>query len=88
MILILLIRLEKGLPDLEPIRCRGFGRVWKALDKTSNSYVAIKQLPLSIDDKVIENEWKVLSKCESPFVVRYYDVVNSDNELWVRCLLF
>lgn len=87
MILILLRRLDRGLRDLEPIRYRGFGRVWKALNKTSNAYVAIKQVPLIINDKVIENEWKVLSKCDSPFVVRYYDVMNSDNELWVCCFI-
>ena len=61
--------------------------MWKALNKTSNAYVAIKQVPLIINDKVIENEWKVLSKCDSPFVVRYYDVMNSDNELWVCCFI-
>lgn len=88
MTLFLLGRLERGLRDLEPIRYRGFGEVWKALDKTSNAYVAIKRVPLIIDDGLIENEWRVLSKCESPFIIRYHDVAYSDNELWVRHILF
>ena len=56
------------------------------MDKKSNVLVAIKQIVASIDDKVVENESKILKKCNSPYIVRYYNIVNSENELWVRVL--
>lgn len=63
-----------------------FGKVYVAMDKTMNVLVAIKQIVASIDDKVVENESKILKECNSPYIVRYYSIVNSENELWVRVL--
>lgn len=57
-----------------------------AMDKKSNVLVAIKQIVASIDDKDVERESQILKECNSPYIVRYYNIVNSENELWVRVL--
>ena len=69
-------------------RGSGFGEVFVALSKQSNVYVAIKKVKLLSDDKRIETESILLKECQSPFIVRYYDVIRRERELWVRRLLF
>ena len=59
-----------------------------ALNKQSNVYVAIKKVKWLSDDKRIETESTLLKECQSPLIVRYYDVIRRENELWVRRLLF
>ena len=56
------------------------------MDKKSNVLVAIKQIVASINDKDVERESQILKECNSPYIVRYYNIVNSENELWVRVL--
>lgn len=63
-----------------------FGKVYVAMDKKSNILVAIKQIVASIDDKDVERESQILKECNSPYIVRYYNIVNSENELWVGVL--
>ena len=62
----------------------GFGEVFVALDKTSNMLVAIKKVKLLVEDKRLESESQLLRKCQSPLIVRYYDVLRREGELWVR----
>ena len=59
-----------------------------ALSRQSNVYVAIKKVKLLSDDKRIETESALLKECQSPFIVRYSDVLRRENELWVRRLLY
>ena len=33
---------------------------------------------------LIENESRLLQECNSKYIVRYYDVIRKDNEVWVR----
>ena len=54
-----------------------------ALDKTSNDLVAIKRVKVMTDDDAIANESKMLKGCQSRFIVRYYDVLRREGELWV-----
>ena len=54
-----------------------------ALDKTSNDLVAIKRVRVMTEDDAIANESKMLKECQSRFVVRYYDVLKREGELWV-----
>ena len=65
------------------MRCRGFGEVYKAFDKGSGVYVAVKKARLLLDDAVIRRESEMLTNCFSPFIVRYKGVVHNENELWV-----
>ena len=65
------------------MRGRGFGEVYKAFDKGSGVYVAVKKTRLLLDDAVIRRESEMLTNCFSPFIVRYNGVIRNGNELWV-----
>lgn len=66
---------------------RGFGEVFVALSKKSNEKVAIKKVKLVSNDTLIEKESQLLKECHSRYIVRYYEVLKKENELWVCCLL-
>lgn len=57
--------------------------MYKALDKRSGMYVAIKKTTLIAEEETVQSESKLLMKCNTPFIVRYNGVVRSKNELWV-----
>lgn len=61
----------------------GFGIVYKALDKRSGMYVAIKKTTLIAEEETAQPESKLFMKCNTPFIVRCNGVVRSKNELWV-----
>lgn len=63
---------------------RGFGEVYKALEKRSGMYVAIKKIRLLGYSASLPPEQEILLKCNSPFIVRYIGVIPNENELWVR----
>ena len=65
----------------------GFGEVFVALDKSSNDLVAIKKLKVVLDENEIVSESKLLKECQSRYIVRYYDVVEREGELWVCCFI-
>lgn len=56
-----------------------FGEVYVAFDKKSDCFVAIKKMKGEVD----ESRLKALKNCFSRYVVRYYDVVREEGELWV-----
>ena len=61
----------------------GFGEVFLALDKTSNELVAIKKTKIIATPDEVMKESRILKECKSKFIVRYFDVVEQTNELWV-----
>ena len=65
------------------IRVSGFGEVFVALDKSSNDLVAIKRVKMVMEDDQIASESKLLKECQSRYIVRYYDVMRMESELWV-----
>ena len=54
-----------------------------ALDKSSNDLVAIKRVKMMMDDEQIASESELLKECQSRYIVRYYDVLRREGELWV-----
>ena len=54
-----------------------------ALDKSSNDLVAIKRVKMVMDDNEIASESELLKECQSRYIVRYYDVIRREGELWV-----
>ena len=62
---------------------RRFGEVYKALDKDTGMYVAVKKVKLPASEKELQYESDLLMKCDSPFIVRYNRVIHEENELWV-----
>ena len=75
---------EKGEYETTRIRGSGFGEVFVALDRTSNDLVAIKRVKMVMEDDQIASESKLLKECQSRYIVRYYDVLRREGELWVR----
>ena len=57
--------------------------MYKALDKGSGMYVAVKKAKLFANEKELLSESKLLMKCNSPFIVRYNGAIRKENELWV-----
>ena len=58
-----------------------------ALHKASHMLVAIKKVKPLLNEDELENEWKLLKECQSRYIVRYYDVMRMESELWVCCCL-
>ena len=58
-----------------------------ALDKSSNDLVTIKRVKMMMEDDQIASESKLLKECQSRYIVRYYDVMKMESELWVCCCL-
>ena len=54
-----------------------------ALDKSSNDLVAIKRVKMVLDGNAVESESRLLKECQSRYIVRYYDVLRREGELWV-----
>ena len=63
---------------------RGFGEVYKAFDKGSGVYVAVKKTRLLESDEELQSESMLLMKCNSPFIVRYNRAIRKENEFWVK----
>ena len=57
--------------------------MYKAFDKGSGVYVAVKITRLLKSDKELQSESELLMKCSSPFIVRYNGAIRKENELWV-----
>ena len=66
------------------MRGRGFGEVYKAFDKGSGVYVAVKKTRLLESDEELRSESEMLTNCFSPFIVRYNGAIQNGNELWVK----
>ena len=75
----------KGKGWMGMMRGSGFGEVFVALDKKSNDLVAIKRVKMVMEDEEIASESKLLKECQSRYIVRYYDVLRREGELWVCC---
>ena len=69
------------------LRGRGFGEVFVALDKSSNDLVAIKKVKVTGYNNEIESETRLLRECRSRYIVSFYDMIQTEGELWVRCCL-
>lgn len=69
--------------EIDGFRGSGFGEVFVALDKTSNDLVAIKKVKMVMNDSDMDGESRLLKESRSRFIVRYYDVLKREGELWV-----
>ena len=56
-----------------------------ALNRLSYDLVAIKKMKMVTNVALIENESRLLQECNSKYIVRYYDVMRMESELWVCC---
>lgn len=56
-----------------------------ALDTISGERVVVKKRNLGNQEEDIEKESELLKECQSNFLVRYYDVLKREKEIWVCC---
>uniref|UniRef100_A0A914I783 non-specific serine/threonine protein kinase n=1 Tax=Globodera rostochiensis TaxID=31243 RepID=A0A914I783_GLORO len=77
---------EEIFTKLEPIGRGSFGEVYKGINNQTAEVVAIKVLDLEeAEDELedIQQEIKVLSQCDSPFVTRYHGSYLTGSKLWI-----
>ena len=74
----------KGVECLRLFRDRKGIEEYLATDTSSNELVMIRKIKGSWDEGQLESVSKLLKECESPFVMKCYDVIPKENELWVR----
>lgn len=54
------------------------------MDKKGNDYVAVKKTRIMDNGLRVQSESQLLKNCSSKYIVRYFDVLQSDKELWVQ----
>ena len=62
---------------------RSYGAVYKAEDKSSHEFRAIKIVPVEKELDELMNEIKILKKCNSEYITRYYGSYQHDDDVWV-----
>ena len=63
---------------------RSYGAVYKAEEKSSHEFRAIKIVPVEKELDELMNEIKILKKCNSEYITRYYGSYQHDDDVWVR----
>ena len=53
------------------------------MDTASHDLVAIKKVKMVMNEGEIPSESQLLKEFKSKFIVRYYDVIRNESELWV-----
>ena len=74
----------KGIGYRRLLRVRKGIEEYLATDTTSNELGTIRKMKGSWNEGQIESVSNRLKECESPFVMKCYDVIHKENELWVR----
>ena len=60
-----------------------YGSVYKGIHKASSEAVAIKMVPVDGDFEDLAKEIRILRKCESNYITRYYGSYSLDESLWI-----
>ena len=57
--------------------------MYKGIHKESSEAVAIKMVPVEGDLEDLAKEIRILRRCESNYITRYYGSYNLDGSLWI-----
>ncbi|CEG42167.1 ste ste20 mst protein kinase [Plasmopara halstedii] len=72
---------------LERIGEGSYGKVYKAVNKSSAEVVALKVVPVENEDRAayeeLTREILILERCKSPFVVQYLGSFSYESQLWI-----
>ena len=60
-----------------------YGSVFKGIHKQSSDCVAVKMVPVDGDFEDIAKEIRILKKCDSVYVVKYYGSYSFEDNLWI-----
>ncbi|KAL3658980.1 hypothetical protein V7S43_016118 [Phytophthora oleae] len=78
---------EEVYEVLERIGEGSYGKVYKAVNKSSAEVVALKVVPVESEDRAafdeLTREIRILERCESPFVVQYRGSFSYESQLWI-----
>ena len=64
-----------------------FGDVFKALDKASNSVVAVERITMEVDEDLFVQLRKEVEECDCNLVTDVKSVIRNGKEVWVRGFL-
>lgn len=68
---------------LERLGEGSYGAVYKAEEKSSHEFRAIKIVPVEKELDELMNEIKILKKCNSEYITRYYGSYQHDDDVWI-----
>ena len=72
--------MENSICITEAIPCRGITETYKAVHKESGEIVVVKKTMQFEKEMKSQDEWDTLKKCDSRFIVRYIDFINTEDE--------
>ena len=78
----------KGRARIGWFRGSDFSEVFLALDRVKHELVVIKKVKSLGEIEYDDSVFRFLNECESPYVTRYYDILQRERELWVNCSRF
>ena len=73
----------KGMKQTEGMKHREWFDEYKARNRNTNEIVLMARMKNGLDVKGIESRFTRLKECNNEHLVRYIDVVKTDDELWV-----
>lgn len=74
---------EKGRGVGWGVRVRKYGEVFKARNKKTGEYVAIRKIRGLENAGIVEYNGKLLKKLDCPCIGKCYGVIPNGKELWV-----
>ena len=78
----------KGRARIRWFRGSDLSEVFLAMDRVQHELVVIKKVRGWIENEYNESEFRLLKECDSPYVTRYYDILQREREVWVNCSRF
>ena len=73
----------KGMKQTEGLNHREWFDEFKARNRTTKEIVLMARVKNELDVKRIESRITQLKDCSNEHLVRYIDIVKTDDELWV-----
>ena len=73
----------KGMKQTEGMKHREWFDEYKARNRTTNEIVLMARVRNGLKVKRIESRFTQLKECSDEHLMRYIDIVKTDDELWV-----